>query len=154
MRLKKFLRADLVLTDLTASDVESAVREIATHLAARDAVPSEEEVREKLLAREESHSTAMGRGMALPHATIPGLDEVVLMVALAKQPVQFGPPEQDPVKVFFVLLSPPGGESQHIKLLARLCRLVRHPGVVEEIQGASSGEEAVAVIERVDSEHV
>ena len=80
--------------------------------------------------------------------------EAVLMVALAPEPVQFGPPETEPVGVFFVLISPPGHEGQHIKLLARICRLVRHPGFMEELRSAPDGAAAVEVIERVDQLHV
>lgn len=154
MRLTDYLRPDLVLTDLEAREVRGVIRELAAHLRREGEVGEEESVVEGLLAREEAHSTAMGHGMALPHATIPGLDEPVLMVALAEEPVQFGPVETDPVRIFFVLLSPPGRESEHIKLLARICRLVRHAGFVEEIQAASSGSEALEIIERVDEQHV
>jgi len=154
MRLQRFLRPDLVLTDLQGSDVQDVIHRISLHLEAEGAVASRDEVEKGLLAREEAHSTAMGHGMALPHATIQGLPEPVLMVALAPEPVQFGPPDTDPVRVFFVLLSPPGHEGEHIKLLARICRLVRHPGFIEDLQGAEDGNAAVEVIERIDELHV
>jgi mannitol/fructose-specific phosphotransferase system IIA component (Ntr-type) len=82
------------------------------------------------------------------------MPEPVLMVALAPEPIQFGPSDTDPVGVFFVLLSPPGHEGQHIKLLARICRLVRHPGFMDELRSATDGDTAVEVIERVDKLHV
>jgi len=154
MRLQRFLRPDLVLTDLRATDVPDVIHTIGLHLEAQGAVASRDEVEKGLAAREEAHSTAMGHGMALPHATIDGLPEPVLMVALAPEPIQFGPPETDPVGVFFVLLSPPGQEGQHIKILARICRLVRHPGFMDELRNATDGDAAVDVIERVDKLHV
>lgn len=154
MRLQRFLRPDLVLTDLHATDVHDVIRSIGLHLEAQGAVASRVDVEEGLMSREEAHSTAMGHGMALPHATIEGLPEPVLMVALAPEPIQFGPPDTDPVGVFFVLLSPPGHEGQHIKILARICRLVRHPGFMQELRSAADGDAAVEVIERVDQLHV
>lgn len=154
MRLDRYLRPDLVLSGLDAHGTEEVLRRIGRHLADRGVVDSAEEVERKLLDREGTHSTAMGQGMALPHATIDGLEEPVLMVALASEPVPFGSPETGPVQVFFVLLSPPGHEGEHIKLLARICRLVRHPGFVEELHEAESGQAVVDVIERVDGQHV
>ena len=53
----------------------------------------------------------MEPGLAVPHATVPGLMELVIGVALAPEPVQFGPEEMGPVRVFFVLLSPPAGSA-------------------------------------------
>lgn len=154
MRLSTYLRSELVLTELSAHDVEEVVRRLAAHLHERGAVDSAAVVEEALLKRERQHSTAMGHGMALPHATIAGLQDPVLMVALARRPIPFGPPESDPVQIFFVLLSPPGRENEHIKILARICRLVRHSGFVEDLQQVDSAEEAVGVIERVDGQHV
>ena len=154
MRLDRYLSPALVLTDLQASDVAGSIERMADHLERVGAVGSSEEVRRGLLAREQAHTTAMGHGMALPHATIDGLEEPVLMVALAREAVQFGPPDTEPVRVFFVLLSPPGHESQHIKLLARICRLARHPGFLDDLRTAGSGEQAVDVIRRVDEQHV
>lgn len=154
MRLSRYIREDFVLTDLEAGDVEETIHSLATHLASSGAVPDQAGVAEALLTRERDHTTAMDHGMALPHATMAGLDEPVLAVALAREPVPFGPPESEPVRVFFVLLSPPGRESQHIKLLARICRLVRHPGFVDRLGGASSGQEVIEIIEHVDAQHV
>lgn len=154
MRLNEYLRTDLVLTDLAARDLQGVVDRLADHLAGAGVVTDRDRVAEALVAREAAHTTAMGHGMALPHATIQGLERPVLMVALAPEAVQFGPEDTDPVRIFFVLLSPPGREGEHIKLLARICRLVRHPGFVDELAGARDGETAVSVIRRVDEQHV
>lgn len=154
MRLNEYLRADLVLTDLAADDLHSVVDALAAHLAEAGVTRDADTVSAALAAREAAHTTAMGHGMALPHATIEGLERAVLMVALAKEAIQFGPEETDPVRVFFVLLSPPGREGEHIKLLARICRLVRHPGFVDELVTVNDGERAVEVIRRVDEQHV
>lgn len=154
MRLNEYLRADLVLPDLRAPDTESVLRAIAEHLEERGVVETSDPVEEALRAREEAHTTAMGHGMALPHATIAGLERPVLLVALAPEAIQFGPEDTDPVRLFFVLLSPPGREGEHIKLLARICRLVRHAGFVDELVEVESGEEAVSVIRRADEQHV
>lgn len=154
MRLNEYLRADLVLTDLVADDLHTVVESLADHLAEAGVAPDRGRVSVALAAREAAHTTAMGHGMALPHATIDGIEKPVLMVALAKDAIQFGPEDTDPVRVFFVLLSPPGREGEHIKLLARICRLVRHPGFVDELVTVDDGAAAVAVIRQVDEQHV
>lgn len=154
MRLSQYLREDLVLTDLAASDTAGIISTLADHLERREAIPSRDEVERGLTAREEAHTTVMGNGMALPHATIGGLERPVLMVALAPEAVQFGPEDTEPVRLFFVLLSPPGREGEHIKLLARICRLVRHPGFVEELLADDGPRRVLETIRRVDEEHV
>lgn len=154
MRLNNYLRADLVLTQLDAFDLESALGVLADHLARHGIGDSRESVEEGLRTREEAHTTVMGRGVALPHATLGGLEEPVLMVAVSRDPIQFGPEETEPVRVFFVLVSPPGREREHIKLLARICRLIRHPGVVESLQEADDSDEVLRTIRQIDEQHV
>lgn len=154
MRLNEYLRADLVLPEIRATDTSSVLRAIARHLEEREVVGSAEAVEAALRSREDAHTTVMGHGMALPHATLAGLDRPVLLVALAPEPIQFGPESTDPVRLFFVLLSPPGREGEHIKLLARICRLVRHADFVDELVEVETGEDAVSVIRRADEQHV
>jgi mannitol/fructose-specific phosphotransferase system IIA component (Ntr-type) len=154
MKLSRYVRPEFVLTDLAGAGLDDVLHRVATHLGRSGAVPEGADVETALRVRELAHTTAMGHGMALPHATIDGLAEPVLGVAIAPAPIAFGPPDTEPVDVFFVLLSPPGRESDHIKLLARICRLVRHPGFMDALREAETAADAVAVIERVDHQHV
>lgn len=154
MRLRDYLRPELVLTDLTAPDMPSTLQAIAGHLADAGAVDSAEAALSGLKAREEIHTTVLGHGMALPHTTLPGLEQPVVLVAVAREPIPFGPEEAEPVRIFFALLSPPNREGEHIKILARICRLVRHESFVEELLAAPSSEAALAFIRSVDEQHV
>lgn len=153
MRLKQYLRPDFVLAALRASDVEGVLGEVATR-AGQAGVGPEEEIRDRLLERERAHPTVLGEGLAIPHATVPGLDTPVLGVALAREPISFGSSELEPVRIFFVLLTPPGFEREHVKLLARICRLARRDDFVERLEGAVDEEELVEILEAIDSEHV
>jgi PTS system nitrogen regulatory IIA component len=154
MRLSDHLRENLVVHGLEASDTLAALKAFGTLFERAGLVASGEEVARALEAREAAHTTCMGEGVAVPHATIPELEEMVLLVATMATPVPFGPPDTDPVGLFFVLLSPSGEEGSHIKLLARICRLVRHPGTLDELQNASGGKDLLQALLRVDSRHV
>ena len=154
MRLTDFLDARLVLLGMDATDTESALGAIAGHAALHEASLDSGVVARALLVRESAHSTAMGRGVAIPHATVPELDRTVLVLGIEPLGVRFGSPDDEPTRVFFTLLSPPGQESQHIKLLARICRLMRHPGFIDALLGSATPEAAVDVIASVDAQHV
>jgi mannitol/fructose-specific phosphotransferase system IIA component (Ntr-type) len=152
MRLSDFLRSDFVVTRLAARDVDGVVREVSAKAGAAGVAP-EDVIAQKLLEREKLHSTVMGAGLAIPHATVPGLDEPVIGVALAGEPISFGPAETDPVRIFVVLLSPPGREREHVKILARICRLMRHENFLEQLETADGAEEILQVIEAIDAQH-
>ena len=153
MRLADYLCADFVLSHLEGRDVESVVREVSAR-AATAGVGSEELIAGKLLERERAHTTVIGSGLAVPHATVPGLDEPVIGIAFAREPVAFGSDASDPVRVFFVLLSPPGREREHVKLLARICRLGRSEHFLERLELTDTDEDIVRVVESIDAQHV
>lgn len=154
MRLSDHLRDDLVLHGLEASSREQALRAISLFLEERGAINSAEEVHRVLSAREEAHTTALGDGVALPHAVLPELEDRLILLASAAVPLPYGPETEDPVDIFFVLLSPPGREGEHIKLLARICRLVRQPGFLEEMRNAPGRVELFETVVREDARHV
>ncbi len=154
MRLKELLRDDFVLLELRSRDVEGVVHEVSV-CAAEAGIGPASVIEEKLLEREQVHPTVIGAGLAIPHATVPGLKAQVIGVALSGgEPIAFGAPDQDPVRVFFVLLTPPGHEREHVKLLARICRLVRHDGFIDDLESAEDKEKVVELIKLVDSQHV
>jgi len=152
MRLSEFLRPDFVVSHLEARDVQGVLEEVAARAGAAGVAP-EEIVAQKLLEREKLHTTVMGSGLAIPHATVPGLTDPVIGVALTRDPIAFGPEDADPVRVFIVLLSPPGREREHVKLLARICRLMRHDRFVDQLESAEDDESIIRVIEAIDSKH-
>jgi mannitol/fructose-specific phosphotransferase system IIA component (Ntr-type) len=150
MRLTEFLRRDLTLAGLEADGIEDAFHQIAEHLAGLGAVQSAGEVESLLLAREHSHTTVLRGGLAIPHTTLTGLPSPMLIVVTAARPIPSEGEDVEPVRVFFVVLSPPGYEGEHIRLLARICRLALHHGFIEELQVAPDAASAIEVIERVD----
>ncbi|MFW6089623.1 MAG: PTS sugar transporter subunit IIA [Gemmatimonadota bacterium] len=154
MRLRDFLRPEHVILDLRSRKVEDTIDALVSRLRDRGLVTDGERLARALIEREAVHTTALGHGVAVPHATVPGLDRPLVLVAVSPDGVAFGPTGLDPVRVFFLVLSPEGRTGAHIKLLARLCRLVRHPGFIEGLNRAESAEAVLDEIERVDRAHV
>ena len=154
MRLGDYLDPKLVIHGLQASGTRDALERIGAALGGAGLGVDVETVVEALAAREETHTTVLGGGVAVPHATVPGLDGIHLVVATAPEGVPFGPPDTEPVTLFFTLLSSPGREREHIKLLARICRLVRHPAFTEAVRSASDPEGVYRAILDHDSQHV
>jgi len=154
MKLSGYLDPSLVLTGLEGTDVHDVLHQLSEHIGRHPEVPSVELVEKALEAREEKHSTAMGEGLAVPHATVEGLERPILAVAVAGDPIPFGPEGVDPVRLFFVLLSPPGHTRVHIKLLARICRLARDGDFTETVARATSGDDVISAITRIDEQHV
>lgn len=154
MRLSDYLEPALVLLDLRATGIEETLHAVVERLHEAGGVRDPEAVLEALVERERTHSTSLGNGVALPHATVAGVERPVVLVAVSPTGVRFDEGEMDPVRVFFVLLSPVSEAGTHIKLLARIVRLVRRPGFVATVTEAETGDALVQAIERLDALHV
>jgi PTS system nitrogen regulatory IIA component len=79
-----------------------------------------EAVREALTKREREGSTAIGRGSAIPHARVEGLNESILLDVKLRRPVRWDDGED--VQRCMVILVPPDAHDQHLQLTARAVR--------------------------------
>lgn len=154
MRLIEYLEPDFVLLDLRTTGIEDTLAAVVDRLDHATGIGNRDAVLRALVERETTHSTSLGNGVALPHATVPGVDRPVVVVAIAPEGVHFADRESEPVRLFFVLLSPVAEAGTHIKLLARIVRLARRPGFVATLLEAESGQDLVESIERLDALHV
>lgn len=150
MRLADHLHPSRVVVGLRARDREEALSGLARELVQGGVDLPAHQLEGALLEREVQQSTVLGRGIAVPHAVLPDLPHPVMLVATTAEPVAFGEPHQEPVRIFFALLSPPGHEGNHIRLLARICRLARQAGVLERLSAAPTPESALEVLVEAD----
>ena len=104
------------------------------------------EVADALLERERLGSTAFGRGLAIPHARIPGLSGVRGMFMLCAKPVDFDAIDALPVDLVFILLSPVDAGADHLKALAQVSRFFRDEAAVARLRGARSAEAIYAIL--------
>ncbi len=153
MKLSEFVDPGLVVTGVRDGEVDQVLAQLVEPLVGAGILEAPERVLEALLARERVLSTGIGQGTAVPHAISEVVDAPRLIVGLSPEGVDFRAMDGAPVHVFFVLLSPPDGASHHIKLLARIARLARHPEFVETLRGCSSGAEVVAHIAAYEQDH-
>lgn len=153
MKLHRYLRPELIILDIQTQGVENTLREMVHRLAEHGLVLNEQPVFEALLEREAAQSTGIGGGVAVPHAVFPELSSTVMGLALSRKGVDFLSLDEKPVHTFFLLLSPPAACSTHIKLLARIARLMRQPDVPKQLLDAATADEVIEKIRQFDEQH-
>jgi PTS system nitrogen regulatory IIA component len=89
---------------------------------------------EALLERESLGPTGVGNGVALPHARVDGLEEVVGALLLLEKPVEFEAVDRQPVDLAFGLFAPREAGVEHLKALALVSRTLRDPGVCAKLR--------------------
>jgi len=153
LRLADYLRDDLVIFDLPQLDKSELMQSLAREVAAR--LPSLDEalLLERLNEREEQQSTGIGHGLALPHAMLPGLDRSVVVVGRAAGGLDFAALDAQPVDLFFLLLSPPDASRDHLRVLARLTRILDDEATLARLRTAENASELFAMLLAEDARH-
>ncbi|MBP1805219.1 PTS sugar transporter subunit IIA [Rubellimicrobium aerolatum] len=94
-------------------------------------------VNESLLDREALGPTGVGRGVALPHARLPGVDRVRGLFLRLERPLDFDAVDRQPVDLVFCLLAPSGSGVEHLKALALVSRTLRDAAICSKLRANS-----------------
>jgi len=154
MKLADYLDSDYAVTDLRPESVRGVLRQLVAPLASRGDVEEVDALVDALLERESLQSTGIGSGVAVPHAICDELDEPRIVLGRCSEGVDFRSLDEQPVHLFFLLLSPSGETGVHIKLLARIARLVRHPELLQRVRSCGGASGMVEEIRTYERQHV
>jgi PTS system nitrogen regulatory IIA component len=136
-----------------ASDAEGVVRSkaealerLSELLAQASGTTTRDEILQVLVERERLQSTGVGGGVAVPHGSIGSLDRQLGAMLLCPEPIEFDAIDGQPVAILFALVGPKGAPAQHLKVLARVSRLLREGELRERLRQAQTGADAYRLI--------
>ena len=101
---------------------------------------------ENLTKREKLGSTAVGNGIAIPHANEATIDRPFVFVSTLVNGLDFNSTDDLPVDIVFLLIAPDKKGSEHLQALALISRLLRNKELTTKLRGCKTAESALAVI--------
>jgi mannitol/fructose-specific phosphotransferase system IIA component (Ntr-type) len=143
-----------IVGNLRAEDRDSAIMELLEALEEAGSVKPQhrEDVVLALLKREAVASTALGHGVAIPHAKTKWVGNFCGALGIAKEGIDFGAVDRQPVTVCFLFLSPEHAISGHLQLMAHIAGLARNAkyvSLLREARNAKELEELLANCEKI-----
>ena len=151
MKILEVLQKEAILEDLVSTDKKGILEELVAPVA-QVANVSEDVLVKVLLDRERLGSTGIGGGVGIPHGKLKNLENIVLGFGLSKNGVDFESMDGKPTHVFFLLVTPENSTGLHLKMLARISRLLKDESFKERLINASSQEEIFTIIQEEDEE--
>lgn len=140
MDMASILPKSLVFAEWETTCKKQMIQDIAHQVAPFAGVP-ERDIFHGLLERERLGCTSMGAGVAVPHARIAGIDKVIAAFFRLKRPIPFEASDGQPVDMVLALLAPLEGlQTDHLRALSTVTRLMRDRMVCEEARNAASVE--------------
>jgi Kef-type K+ transport system membrane component KefB/mannitol/fructose-specific phosphotransferase system IIA component (Ntr-type) len=144
-RFARYLAGRGFLPRMASKGREAAVRELAT-AAARASGIKEELVAAAAWAREELGTTAMGEGIAVPHARLDGLRQPVVALGLSPDGIEFDAPDHKPVRICFLILTPKDSPATQLEILADIGSTLKDPELREKLVAVRGYTELLALL--------
>lgn len=140
MNLMEIVKLESCLIDLSAKDKDDALRKISALLkrSIEDENITEEMLYLGFKEREELGSTGFNNGIAMPHCQIKGLDKFYISLAISPSGIKFDSIDHKKSRIFVSIVGPEGQRNKHLQLLAACSRILREPGVTNNLLEAKA----------------
>lgn len=148
MRLSALLDPDLVKVGLSAGSKREALAEMVDFLVARGKIAAGDRgtALAAVQAREDSLSTGMEHGIALPHGSVDCVPELVGALGISKPGIEFASLDGRPAHLVVCLVVPRSRTSRHVRTLAGIAQLLNNEPLRKALLAATTPGEAMAVI--------
>ena len=151
MKICDVLTKKTILPDLQAQNKKGILEELASPVSEIAKVDQEHLVK-VLMEREQLGSTGIGGGIGIPHGKLKEIDSLVLGFGLSRNGVDFESLDGKPTHIFFLLITPEDSTGLHLKLLARISRILKDDPFKTRLLNATSGDEIFKIIQEEDED--
>ena len=147
MKLGDLLKEGQIVTGFQARDKWETITKLVDLLIVQNRLKPEnrEAVYDALAAREKVASTGMEHGVAIPHASVDGIEDALAALALSPG-VPFQSSDGQPARLIILLVIPRKAVQKHIRTLAGIAKLLQYEEMRDALTNARSPREALQVI--------
>ena len=145
MNINEMLSDDALLINFDGTSKKQVLEELSKLAEIKLGINSRILI-ENLTKREKLGSTAVGNGVAIPHANLNNINKPYVFVSTLVNGLDFNATDDMPVDIIFLLLAPEDQGSEHLQALALISRLLRNKELTTKLRGCKSSESALAVI--------
>ena len=152
MRITELLKKESIELGVKVSNKEEAIDRLVSLMDAGKRLKDTDGYKKGILAREALGSTAIGEGIAIPHAKVEAVKEPGLAAMVVPDGVDYDAFDGSLANLLFMIAAPAEGADVHLEALSRLSTLLMNPGFKEGLIGASDKEEFLRIIDRAEVE--
>lgn len=153
MRLLDVLPESRLLLELKSRDKRGAFREIIDHLVASGVVSDDagKKLERAVTKREGDGSTGIGKGLAIPHAKeCSFLDQVIAVLARSQDGIDYSAIDGEPVRLVFLVVSPPNCSDKHLHLMRKIATLNRDEKTLKFLMTTRNTASVLEILKEID----
>lgn len=156
MNITDFLSKKAIVKDIKSAKKEDVIRELVEALIEAGDIEKRDrnKIVELLISREALGSTAIGQGVAIPHAKADSVKKMVAAFGLSQKGLDFDSLDGEPVYIFFLLLAPQDSAGPHLKALAKIARLLRDKYFRDSLKACKDEKSIIKIISQEDEKKI
>lgn len=151
MRIIDLLKVDAIALNASVSTKDEAIDKMVALHAGAGNLNDAETYKGAILARESQSSTAIGEGIAVPHAKSDSVKVPGLAAITVPGGVDYGAPDGMPSDILFMIAAPLDGDL-HLEILSRLMVMLMDPAFCAKLRAAKTPAEYLAIIDKAEAE--
>lgn len=152
MRVSKLIRRESVLLRADITDAADALGVLVELQEAGGIITNGTAYYNAVCEREAAGgSTAIGAGIALPHACNAGVAAPGVAALTLRRGIDWGAADGVPVDLIFMIAVPPGAQSAHLQILARLVSLLGDEDLVRMLRVSVSPDDFIQRLARAEA---
>ena len=148
MKLSNFLNKNNITFDIKPDEKYKLLDKLIDFLITSNKLKNKEEIKKAIIKREHLETTAIGRGIAIPHAKIKDIKSTFVACAIIKEGVDFKSLDNKPVDLFFIIISCASDPDAHIKALSKLAGILNDKELCEKIRESSTSSDVLKIIKK------
>ena len=152
MRISDLLKKESIELGVKVTGKEEAIDKLVGLMEAGGRLKDKAGYKEGILKREVLGSTAVGDGIAIPHAKVDAVKEPGLSAMVVPEGVDYEAFDGSLSHLFFMIAAPEGEADVHLEALSRLSTLLMDPDFKSDLINARSKEEFLQLIDDKESE--
>ncbi len=153
MKLTDILAESSIVADLQASEKTEVLEHLVEAVMTTHPELGTQEILDVLLEREKLGSTGIGDGIAIPHGKSANVTQIISGFGLSKEGIDFDSLDGKPANLFFLLVAPENSVGVHLKMLARISRMLKNSDFQKKLLQANSQQEIYQVISDEDAKY-
>lgn len=151
MRIIDLIKASAIELGVSVASKDEAIDKLISLHSGAGNLADVEKYKEAILAREAQGSTAIGEGIAVPHAKSDSVRVPALSAITVPNGVDYQAPDGKPSDILFMIAAPLDGDL-HLEILSRLMVMLMEPKFCADLRNAKTTEEFLSIIDKKESE--
>ena len=151
MKITDLLKPEGIKVGATAANQMDAIDQLVALQDASGNISDKAGYKEGILAREAEFSTAVGDGIAIPHAKVAAVKQPGLAAMTVPGGVDWNSPDGKPADLVFMIAAPEGEANTHLEMLAKLSALLMHADFANALRRAHDAKEFLQIIDGAEA---